>query len=98
MDEKTTRTLARFLQVNDKREFTYFHKGQLVVCSAGDGTATVNVTPSPMRGKSSCTWDCSSPQELLDALHGGMAELCDEDDVDDTVEAFVDLLSRKPRD
>lgn len=98
MDETTKRTLTQFLSCRDAREFIYFNRGKLIVESAGDGTATVFVPPSPLREEQGGTWDCSTPEELFDALCDGMSMLCDTDNVDDTVDAFVDLLSRQRRD
>jgi hypothetical protein len=98
MTESTERTLAQFLRNHDVRELTYTDRGRLVVESIGDGTSTVIVISSALRGESGPTWDCASPLDLFSALRAGMKELCDAPDVDATVDAFVFFLSQKRND
>ncbi|GAB6127313.1 hypothetical protein [Humidesulfovibrio idahonensis] len=99
MDKSTEEILTRFLHASDKRELDYFHRGKLVASSSGDGRAQVDVSKSSLMDRAfPSTRECSSPQELFAALRWGMSELCDADDVDDTLETFVGYLNQPRQD
>lgn len=94
MDKETLAGLNRFLGNADERELNYTGHGKLVVRSAGDGTTCVTVDLSPLVGSADHPrmGPFYSANALYEGIKAGLEELCEHEDVADTLEAFVEMI------